>query len=198
MQRDFIDDPGGCRRVQLSSDWVGRSSPREPRGRRLEVRSAFGIDRHQAGQFEIAVVRAPYWLGNRSVKFWCGPPGCHSPRAAWRTCAARPAGDCVLSPGCSGRPFGNISNVRAEGGSGIVKARRERGDPPGEPIFVGDFGSFGFESGRRDVAVARHPAVFSDGVLDNASRMLIESLPEHRDVSSTLDAGVALWPPPCP
>jgi 16S rRNA (guanine1207-N2)-methyltransferase len=57
-------------------------------------------------------------------------------------------------------------------------ARRERGDPPDGPIFAGDFGSFSFEAGTREVTVARHPAVFSDGVLDDASRMLIECLPE--------------------
>lgn len=166
---------GACNSHLIGSE---RSARANLEGADWEVRSAFGIDRHQAGQFEIAVVRAPYWLGNRSVEVLV--------RAAWMSLAE---GGLAYLCGQTSRglrtfarmlrsTFGNISNVRAEGGSGIVKARRERGDPPGGPIFVGDFGSFGFESGRRDVAVARHPAVFSDGVLDNASRMLIESLPD--------------------
>ncbi|MDP6184212.1 MAG: methyltransferase [Gammaproteobacteria bacterium] len=161
-------------------------------GTECEVRSAYGIEAAQIGRFDTALVRAPYWLGNRAVRALIA--------AAWRS--LREGGAAYLAgergrgfdtfAGMLSDVFGKSEPVAIAGRVRVARAQRVEGYPARRPTFTGDFEESVVAIGGSDVLVARHPAVYADGTVDDATRMLIDCLPKTSGRQLDLGCGSGL------
>lgn len=153
-------------------------SARQNLGAGWTVREAFGASRDQAGEYDVALIRAPYWLGNQAVGALI--------RSA--VTVLRAGGVAFLSgerdrgvrtfAGQLKSEFGDCQQLMARGHAQVFRAIRGPDRGTGGPVWVPDFGEFEAEIEGRRIRLARHPAVFSDGRLDPATRLLIGTLPK--------------------
>ena len=169
------DASGVCNSHFIGSVMSARANLK---GTGCEVGSVFGIKPAQIGRFDVAFIRAPYWLGNRAVRALI--------------CAAllslREGGEAYLAGERSrgfdtfarmfDDAFGESEPVAAPGRIKVIRARRTTRQPIQGPVFASEFGEYGAMVNGWKLRVARHPAVFADGRVDDATRMLIDCLPE--------------------
>ena len=155
-----------------------RSARANLKGTGCDVRSVFGIEPAQVERFDLAFIRAPYWLGNRAVRALV--------HAALRS--LREGGEAYLT-GERNRgfdtfarmfhnAFGESEPVAVPGPVKVVRSRRAAGPSARGPVFTSEFGEYRAAIDGWELRVARHPAVFADGTVDDATRMLIDCLPE--------------------
>lgn len=158
----------------------------------FDVRSAYGVEPAQVGRFDTALIRAPYWLGNRAVQALI--------EAAWRS--LRVGGVAYLA-GERGRGFDSFAKmlndafaecepVAVPGHIRVNRARRVEGRSSLAPVFTSEFGESSVAIGESDLLVARHPAVFADGAVDDATRLLTDCLPESSRNQLDLGCGSGL------
>ena len=169
-----------------------RSARANLRATGCEVRSVFGIEPAQIERFDLALIRAPYWLGNRAVRALI--------HAALRS--LREGGVAYLAGERSrgfdtfarmfDDAFGESEPVAVPGRIRIVRSPRAAGRSTREPVFTSEFGEYRVAINGRELRVARHPAVFADGAVDDATRMLIDCLPESTGRQLDLGCGSGL------
>ena len=143
-----------------------------------EVRSVFGIEPAQIERFDLALIRAPYWLGNRAVRSLI--------HAALRS--LREGGEAYLAGERSrgfdtftrmfDDAFGESEPVAVPGRLKVIRSRRAAGRLARGPVFASEFGEYVPAIDGRELRIARHPAVFADGTVDDATLLLIDCLPE--------------------
>ncbi len=157
-----------------------------------EVRPVFGIELAQIERFDVTFVRAPYWLGNRAVRALIHA-ALHSLR---KDGEAYLAGERSRGFDTFARmfddAFGGFERVVVPGRIKVVRARRTTRQLTQGPIFASEFGEYGAKVNGWKLRVARHPAVFADGRVDDATRMLIDCLPESTGRQLDLGCGSGL------
>ncbi len=157
-----------------------------------QVRPVFGIEPAQTGRFDLALVRAPYWLGNRAVRALIDA----ALRSLREGGAAYLAGERSRGFDTFARmfddAFGESEPVAVSGRIKVVRSRRAAGRPARGPVFTSDFGDYGAAIDGRELRIGRHPAVFADGAVDDATRMLIDCLPESTGWQLDLGCGSGL------
>ena len=157
-----------------------------------EVRSVFGIEPAQTERFDLAFIRAPYWLGNRVVRALI--------HAALRS--LREGGEAYLAGERSrgfdtfarifDDAFGDSEPVAVPGRIKVIRSRRAAGSRTHGPVFTSEFGEYRAAIDGWELRVARHPAVFADGMVDDATRLLIDCLPEATGRQLDLGCGSGL------
>ena len=132
----------------------------------------FGAPPDHAGAYQTAVLRAPYWLGNRAVVALIQNAAS----------ALRPGGQLWLAGErkrgvetfrrFAGEVFGRAETVLKKRHVRVVRATRGDDDP-----VLSEPPSLRVSLSDQEFTLAGHPAVFSDGHIDPATQLLAETLP---------------------
>ena len=135
------NDAGGV----CNSHLIGstRSAQANLKGTECEVRSAYGVEPAQIGLFDTALIRAPYWLGNRAVRALVD--------GAWRSLRE---GGVVYLAGERRRGFDTFAGMLSDGFAEsepvavpgrfrVNRARRVDGRSVRGPVFTSEFGEIG-------------------------------------------------------
>jgi len=136
------------------------------------VAPGFGAPPDHVGAYGTAVLRAPHWLGNRAVAalIQSAATALRSGGQLWLA-GERKRGIETFRR-FAGEAFGRAETVLKKRHVRVVRAIRGNAsptapEPPTFPVSLGD----------REFTLAGHPAVFSDGRLDPATELLVETLP---------------------
>ncbi|MCY3802479.1 MAG: methyltransferase [Chloroflexi bacterium] len=164
-----------------------RSARANLKGTSCEVRPAFGIEPAQTERFDVAFIRAPYWLGNRAVRTLVHAALLSLQEGGEVYLAGERSRGFDTFARLFDDAFGGFERVVVPGRIKVVRARRTTRQLTQGPIFASEFGEYGAMVNGWELRVARHPAVFADGRVDDATRMLIDCL--HESTGRQLDLG---------
>ena len=170
------DDASGV----CNSHLIGsvRSARANLTGTGCEVGSVFGIEPAQIERFDVAFIRAPYWLGNRAVRALIDAALMSLREGGVAYLAGERRRGLDTFARMFDEAFGDSERMAIPGRIKVIQARRAAESSAQGPVFADEFGEYRAVIKGADLRVARHPAVFADGRTDDATRMLIDCLPE--------------------